>query len=110
VVNAAIVLLDQADSRMKEGASARQSMQVAVRLRTRPILLTVTTTVAGLLPLALSSSPMWPPMAWAMISGLVSSTVLTLVLVPALYVLLLDRREEREDAGVAAAGAAASPS
>lgn len=89
VVNAAIVLLDQADSRMKQGHSPAAAMQEAVRLRTRPILLTVLTTVAGLLPLAFSSSPMWPPMAWAMVSGLLASTVLTLLAVPSLYVLLL---------------------
>ena len=54
-------------------------------MRLRPILLTTATTVAGLLPLALSPSSLWPPMAWALISGLTASTVLTLLVVPALY-------------------------
>ena len=47
--------------------------------------MTTLTTVAGLLPLAFSSSPLWPPLAWAIISGLLASSVLTLVVVPSLY-------------------------
>ena len=63
----------------------------ALSLRVRPILLTTATTVAGLVPLALSPSSMWPPLAWAMISGLVASTALTLIVVPALYKVLFRR-------------------
>ena len=47
------------------------------------------TAVVGLLPLAFSNSSLWPPLAWAMISGLTASTLLTLLVVPALYVLLM---------------------
>ena len=85
VVNNAIVLLDVADRRLEEGAAPAEAASGAVVVRTRPILLTTITTVAGLLPLALSSTSLWPPLAWAMISGLVASTVLTLLVVPALY-------------------------
>ncbi|MBX2798856.1 MAG: efflux RND transporter permease subunit [Myxococcales bacterium] len=92
VVNNAIVLLDVVESRRKGGASIEDAVADAVRVRTRPILLTTGTTVAGMLPLALSSSPLWPPLAWAMISGLVASTALTLVAVPALYRLWLGER------------------
>ena len=89
VVNNAIVLLDVADRRLGDGprtpAALEEALADAVRLRTRPILLTTATTVAGLLPLALSGTSLWPPMAWAMISGLLASTLLTLLVVPALY-------------------------
>jgi outer membrane protein TolC len=89
VVNNAIVLLDLADTRVKSGDSLKLATQHAVRARTRPILLTSVTTMAGLLPLATSTSSLWPPLAWAMISGLAASTLLTLLVVPALYMVLM---------------------
>jgi multidrug efflux pump subunit AcrB len=88
VVNNAIVLLDVVQQRRAEGGSIVESLREAVLLRTRPILLTTMTTVAGLLPLAFSSSPLWPPLAWAIISGLLASTLLTLIVVPSLYALV----------------------
>ncbi|MFN2362431.1 MAG: efflux RND transporter permease subunit [Marinobacter sp.] len=82
VVNNAIVLLDVMDRQLEQGDAIRDAVRKAVEQRTRPILLTTATTVAGLLPLAFSSSTLWPPMAWAIISGLLASTVLTLLVVP----------------------------
>ncbi|MCR8916247.1 efflux RND transporter permease subunit [Marinobacter panjinensis] len=82
VVNNAIVLLDVMDRQLEKGDAIRDAVRKAVEQRTRPILLTTGTTVAGLLPLAFSSSTLWPPMAWAIISGLLASTVLTLLVVP----------------------------
>src|SRR5690606_16847114 len=99
--NNAIVLLDVVEQRRGEGAPSREALVDAVRLRLRPIVLTSVTTVAGLVPLALSGSALWPPMAWAMISGLVASTALTLVMVPALYRLLVrDRAPRRRTAAM----------
>ncbi len=95
VVNNAIVLLDVVEQRRDEGMSIADAVTDAVRLRLRPIVLTTTTTVAGLLPLALSGSALWPPLAWSMISGLAASTALTLVLVPALYRLTVRPRVSR---------------
>lgn len=83
VVNNAIVLLDVMDRQLEQGKAIRDAVRIAVEQRTRPILLTTATTVAGLLPLAFSSSTLWPPMAWAIISGLLASTVLTLLVIPA---------------------------
>lgn len=93
VVNNAIILLDVADHKVADGASLEQATREAVRSRTRPILLTAMTAVVGLLPLALSRSSLWPPLAWAMISGLTASTLLTLLVVPALYVMLMQPRK-----------------
>jgi multidrug efflux pump subunit AcrB len=92
VVNNAIVLIDVIDQRLQAGDSNRDAVFYAVARRTRPILLTTATTVAGLLPLAFSSSTLWPPMAWAIISGLLASTALTLLVVPALCLLTLRRQ------------------
>lgn len=88
VVNNAIVLLEVIEGRRREGASVPRAVADGVERRVRPILLTTATTVLGLLPLALSPSTLWPPLAWTMISGLVASTLLTLLVVPALYLLL----------------------
>lgn len=89
VVNNAIVMIDVLDQNLAAGKPFVRAMTEAVERRTRPILLTTATTVAGLLPLALSNSTMWPPMAWPIITGLVTSTALTLFVVPALCRLLL---------------------
>jgi len=95
VVNNAIVMVDVIERRRAEGAPMDEALVDAVRKRARPILLTTVTTIAGLLPLALSATSLWPPLAWAMISGLVASTALTLIVVPALYKVLFRRWAKR---------------
>ena len=89
VVNNAIVLLDVMDRELERGRAIADAVRTAVERRTRPILLTTATTVAGLLPLAFSSSTLWPPMAWAIISGLLASTVLTLLVIPSVCTKLI---------------------
>lgn len=89
VVNNAIVLIDLIRRLEREGMDTPAAIVAAVGRRTRPILMTTATTVAGLLPLTLTRSTLWPPLAWAIISGLVASTLLTLVVIPALYRLLM---------------------
>jgi multidrug efflux pump subunit AcrB/outer membrane protein TolC len=88
VVNNAIVLLDVINHERAAGASLQWAVETAVARRIRPILLTTATTVLGLLPLALTESTLWPPLASAMISGLMASTVLTIFVIPALYGLV----------------------
>jgi len=92
VVNNAIVLIDVIDSNLDAGMSSADAVVEAVARRTRPILLTTLTTVAGLLPLTFTSSTLWPPMAWSIISGLLAATVLTLGVVPTLSNWLLRPR------------------
>ncbi|GAA5315511.1 MAG: efflux RND transporter permease subunit [Candidatus Pelagadaptatus aseana] len=92
VVNNAIVLIDVVDQNLAEGKTIDEAVYDAIRQRTAPILLTTATTILGLLPLALSQSTLWPPMAWAIISGLAMSTLLTLVVIPSLCRLLLGQR------------------
>jgi multidrug efflux pump len=89
VVNNAIVLIDLVRRLEGDGMDPAGAIVAAVERRTRPILMTTATTVAGLLPLTFTRSTLWPPMAWAIISGLVASTLLTLVVIPALYRLLM---------------------
>ena len=89
VVNNAIVLIDLIRRLEHDGMDTAAAIVAAVGRRTRPILMTTATTVAGLLPLTLTRSTLWPPLAWAIISGLIASTVLTLIVIPALYRLLM---------------------
>lgn len=96
VVNNAIILVDTANRlRRQEGLAKLAAVAEAGRLRLRPILMTTSTTVLGLLPMAVGlgeGSELRAPMALAVIGGLLSSTALTLVVIPAVY-LLLDRGE-----------------
>ena len=95
VVNNAILLIDVFDQERAAGRSSDDALVAAIRSRLRPIVLTSATTVLGLTPLLWSSSALWPPMASAMITGLMASTVLTLGVVPALSALVFSTRGER---------------
>lgn len=91
VVNNAILLVDQAGQlRTGEGWSTRDAVAEAGRRRLRPILMTTLTTVLGLIPLALGigeGADAQAPLARAVIGGLSSSTLITLLLIPAVYSL-----------------------
>ena len=84
VVNNAIVLIDVLDANLAAGRPLAEAISDAVARRTRPIILTTVTTVAGLAPLTFTDSTLWPPLAWSIISGLLASMVLTLLVVPAM--------------------------
>ena len=88
VVNNSIILVDYANQLRSEGLSVIEAIQQAGETRFVPIVLTTLTTIGGLMPLALTGSTMWAPMAWAIIGGLAVSTLLTLLVVPALYKML----------------------
>ncbi len=109
VVNNAIVMVDVAEARRREGMLPAKAIAEAVVRRTRPILLTTTTTVAGLLPLTFTQSTLWPPMAWAIISGLIASSALTLLVVPVLYRLLMRSRHSTGSASSDAMATATNP-
>ncbi|MCD4777131.1 MAG: efflux RND transporter permease subunit [Candidatus Aegiribacteria sp.] len=92
VVNNGIVFIDYANQlRRKDGLSSREAIIIAGRKRMRPILMTAITTILALMPLAIGateSSVMWAPMARTVAGGLAVATVLTLVVLPCLYVKL----------------------
>jgi HAE1 family hydrophobic/amphiphilic exporter-1 len=96
VVNNAIVLVDLINQLRADGMERISAIREAARLRLRPIMMTTLTTVLGLLPMALGlgeGSEMRTPMAVTVIGGLLTSTLLTLVVVPVMY-SLLDRRKD----------------
>ena len=96
VVNNAIVLVDLTNRLREEGVDRIKALIQAGEQRLRPILMTTCTTVCGLLPMALGNSEMigmpYSPMGRAMIGGLITSTLLTLLIVPLFYILLDDLR------------------
>ena len=91
-VNAAIVLVSAANTRLDSGMSLAHATLFAARRRVIPILITSTTTVAGLFSLATGlggESLLWGPVATAIVWGLVVSTALTLFVIPVVYRLTM---------------------
>ncbi|WP_131811752.1 efflux RND transporter permease subunit, partial [Paraglaciecola hydrolytica] len=98
VVNNGIVLVDRINQLVNLGYAVQQAIIEACLTRVRPILMTVATTVLGLVPLAMGTTriggdgPPYSPMAISIIGGLIFSTLTSLVLVPLAYLLLLKLR------------------
>ncbi len=91
VVNNAIVLVDYINQLRRRGMDKTAAIVEAGKARLRPILMTTTTTVLGLLPMALGlgdGAEIRTPMAITVIAGLISATVLTLIVIPSLYAIL----------------------
>jgi multidrug efflux pump subunit AcrB len=98
VVTNAIVLIDLINQYRRRGEDLRSAIIDGARLRLRPIIMTACATIFALIPMALGLTGggafISGPLAIVVIGGLVSSTVLTLLLVPVLY-SLVERRSER---------------
>ena len=105
VLNTGIIFIEFADMLIKEAADQsdgtgpicgltrdefRACLVDACKQRLLPIFLTTATTIGGLLPLALSGGPLWEGMAWCMVYGLAIATLLTLLVVPALYAVFVE--------------------
>ncbi len=93
VVNASLVLVDYANRQQLAGQSAVEAILGAATLRFRPIILTSVTTFVGLIPLMSTSTPAtapFLPMAISLAWGVLFATVITLVLVPCLYIIIED--------------------
>ena len=98
VVNNAIVLVDTINRLRSDGLERMQAIRQAATMRLRPILITTATTVLGLAPISLGlgeGAEIQQPLAITVIGGLVSSTMLTLVVIPAVYALATRTRETR---------------
>ena len=88
IINNAVVLLDRVGSEERRGLPPEQALLHASQQRFRPILLTAATTAGGLIPLWVAGSPLFAPMAVALLFGLVVSSALTPGLVPVLHALV----------------------
>jgi HAE1 family hydrophobic/amphiphilic exporter-1 len=103
VVTNAIVLLDLINQYRKKGMDVRSAVIEGGRHRVRPILMTAVATILALTPMALGLSPssgfIAAPLALTVIGGLTTSTILTLLLVPTLYVMFESRRDRAAQNG-----------
>ncbi len=89
-VNDSIILVDAINQFRKSGMKLKDSIVAAGQRRIRPIIMTTLTTILALLPLTFGfgeSASLRSPMAWAVIGGLITSTLLTLVVIPSVYML-----------------------
>src|SRR5574344_238539 len=91
VAKNAILLVDFANERLRGGADIDSALLDAVKMRTRPILMTALSTIIGMIPVAVSSgsgAELRNGLGWVIIGGMTLSTFLTLIVVPVVYKLL----------------------
>jgi multidrug efflux pump subunit AcrB len=89
IVSHVIVLFDFIEEAHERGESLEESLLDAGIMRLRPVLITVGATVLALFPLSIHGGPLWEPLCYAQIGGLLVATVLTLLLVPVLYAIFV---------------------
>lgn len=115
VVRNGILLIEFADIKLHEGMSSKDALMEAGRTRMTPVILTATATMLGLVPLAVGlnmdfvklftefnphiffggdSVAFWGPLSWTMIFGLGFATVITLIIVPVMMLMALNRKEK----------------
>jgi len=87
-IKTSILLVDLTNRLRGEGMELEQAIRKAGEIRFLPIVLTSLTAVGGLLPLAIQGSGFYAPLAWVIIGGLVSSTLLARIVTPVLYKVL----------------------
>jgi multidrug efflux pump len=108
IVSHVIVLFDFIEEMHAKGEPLEQALPDAGIQRIRPVMITVGATILALFPLALEGGPLWQPLCYAQIGGLVVATFITLLLVPVLYsIFVLDLKIIRWDLKKSPAGAEA---
>ena len=87
-VKNSILLVDFTNQLREQGRPLVEAIKEAGEVRFVPIVLTSLTAIGGLLPLALENNPLYSPLAWVLIGGLISSTILSRIVTPVVYKLL----------------------
>jgi len=95
VIKNSILLVDFTNQLREEGMGLVEAIQKAGEIRFVPIVLTTLTAIGGLLPLAVEGSSLYSPLAWVIIGGLISSTILARLVTPVMYRLLAPAVEAR---------------
>jgi multidrug efflux pump subunit AcrB len=90
-VKNSILLVDFTNQLRAEGKGLDEAIQEAGEIRFVPILLTSLTAIGGLLPIAVEENPLYSPLAYVLIGGLISSTLLSRIVTPVLYKMLAPR-------------------
>lgn len=99
-VNNGIVLVDFINQQRDKGMELHEAVEFGCKARLRPVLMTALTTILGMVPLAIGmgeGSETWSPLARAVIGGLTATTVLTLVVIPVLYIIFEHAGERVKD-------------
>jgi multidrug efflux pump subunit AcrB len=94
VIHNGIFLIDYIDHRRHEGIPLDQAITEGIQRRMRPIILTAVATIVELIPMTMTTSTLWPPFAWVIISGLMVSTLMTLIVIPAVFKLTFQKEEK----------------
>jgi multidrug efflux pump subunit AcrB len=94
IVNNAILLLGRIAEDREAGMPLAEAIAYAGEMRLRPIVMTKLVCIAGLVPLFLFGGDLWRPMAAAMMGGLALGTLITLVLIPALYAIAFGAKSD----------------
>ncbi len=108
IIRNSVVLIDQIDKRIAEKGKSWQSVIDATANRVRPIFLTAGSTILGMLPIV--RDPFWKPLAFTVIGGLIVAAVLTLIFLPALYVVWFRVPPETKTQAAAAGETEPAPS
>ena len=98
VVNNSIVLIDYTNLLRQRGRGIFDAAKEAGKIRLRPVLMTASTTILAMIPLALKIGPgaeNWAPMARSVIGGLLAGTFITLLVIPVIYTLFEQRKEKK---------------
>ncbi len=97
-----ILLVDFTSQLRERGLGLRDAIEQAGEVRFLPVLLTSVTAIGGLLPLALFGGNLYGPLAIVLIGGLISSTLLSRIVTPAMYLLVVRGREAKKEAALTA--------
>ncbi len=91
IVSHIIVLFDFIEEKHAEGEPLKEAVLDAGIMRLRPVMITVLALVIALVPLAMHGGPLWEPMCYAQMGGMMVATFITLLLVPVIYsIFVLD--------------------
>ncbi|WP_283152533.1 efflux RND transporter permease subunit [Guptibacillus hwajinpoensis] len=96
VVRNSVVLIEFIEQALKKGMDVKDAVIESGRVRLRPILLTAITSIVALIPVAVSGDALFTPLAVTIISGILFSAVLTLIMVPMLYLVLYRFRGKKK--------------
>jgi multidrug efflux pump subunit AcrB len=95
VVRNAIILIDYTNILLKQGMDIKTAAVEAAKRRLRPIFLTAMAAAVGVLPMIISRSPMWAPLASVLAFGVVWSMVMALLTVPVMYIGIINNNDKK---------------
>lgn len=104
-----ILLVDFTAQLRADGMKLREAIERAGEVRFLPVLLTSVTAVGGLSPLAIAGGSLYGPLAWVIIGGLISSTILSRIITPVMYLLIARHAGDKDEAEMSVPAATVQP-